>query len=683
MFDIRKRVGFIALALLVLFWAACGTDEPPANNQTVNNGECVDLCTLGDRQCMSDSTLQTCRRGADGCFELRDVTCLASEICEDADCVDRPRDCEDTCTPPDNRCTSEGETESCSDHDRNGCFEFGGAETCGASEICDPVDGLCKPSNCTDECTRGTTTCREGLLSTCGPGPGGCQIFLGGKECPSGQECSVDECVDGGACEDECEAGLDLCAVDGGVRSCADNDGDGCTELSEPTACPSGESCRDGGCVPDSNCRDLCVVGEAVCIGNDIARCETQQDGCLAFSPSTSCPNAGQTCVSDSSGTTCTAGPTSGAIVINEVFYNAIGDDYRSGASPTFIELAGPAGLDLTGYTIDLINGSTGSSYARYTLAAGARLDGNGYAVLAMSDADNYLENDAPGNIYYDMTGYATNQDAIQNGPDNVVLEDGSGAVLDAVAYGTIDPTDPGFFGEGSAVPAPIPGRSIGRLNRTDTDDNSADFVSLYPTPGSANSDLLINEIYFDQPGQDGVANATETFVELTAPVLGWEDMPLDGYILRAINGFNDSDYIFSADSMGNPTLNGIEMSLVNLNDGMIAGIVVICNIDLASAALLGSCTVPYQGSDFQNGPDYFVLEYQGRIVDAVAYGNFSSSPVFGEGNPATFSGSISGQSLGRWPSSDPSRQKDTDDNATDFNVLSPSPGQENPLPAP
>ncbi len=675
-----ERMKMLGLVLVALFWTACGTDSarPAAEN---NPQECTDECTLGDRACLSDTQLQTCRRGADGCFEFREVTCLESEICEDADCVNRPRDCEDTCTPPDNRCTSEGETESCSDHNRDGCFEFGGAEFCGTSEICDPADGLCKPADCDDLCTQGDTICRDGLLSTCGPGPGDCLIYLGGKECPDGEQCQVDACVPGGECQDECD-GENLCAVDGGVRTCEDSDNDGCTELSDSMPCPGGESCRSGTCVSDSTCRDLCVTGEAVCVGNEIARCETQSDGCLAFAAATPCPNTGESCVRDTSGTSCRPGPTSGAVVINEVFYDAIGDDYRSGASSTFIEIAGPPALSLAGYTIDLINGSTASSYNRFTLPSNARLDGNGYAVLAMTDADSYLVNDAPGNIYYVLTGYSTNQDAIQNGPDNVVLEDGTGTVIDALAYGTFATNDPGFAGEGSAVAAPVPGRSVGRIGGSDTDDNAADFVSLYPTPGAPNSDLLINEIYFDQGGQDGVQGSTETFVELTAPVRGWEDLPLDGYILRAINGFDDMDYIFSVDSMGNPTVNGIEMSTIGLNDGSNDGLVVVCNIDLASAALLSSCTVPYEGSDFQNGPDYFVLEYEGRVIDAIAYGNFSSTPAFGEGNPATFTGSFSGKAFGRWPSSDPSRPKDTDDNASDFYEMSPSPGQENPLPA-
>lgn len=677
--DLNRLAWITLLSFGIGFWAACGTDDVPPNSE----GICDDECALGDRNCVDERVLDACRRNAEGCFEKRTITCLPTETCESGNCVPQERDCEDSCTPPDARCTNQGEVESCADHTRDGCFEFGDPQACSANQICDPADGLCKASECDDPCTQGETECQDGLLATCAPSPGGCLRFLGGKECPQNETCQNGACVPTGTCEDEC-SGESICAIDGGLRSCSDADEDGCNELSEPEACPVDSTCRSGECRSNSDCFDTCRAGEAVCLGNDIARCEQQADGCLAFAPPAPCSDAAQTCISGDSGARCETTAITGPVVINEVFYNPTGDDYRSGSSPTFIEVSGPGGMSIEGYTIELINGADGLSYNRFTFPNDARLGGNGLAVMAMTEPDSHLASDAPGNIYFEMTSYASGQDAIQNGPDNVVLEDAAGTVVDAVAYGTFAAGDPGFFGESSAVPSPVPGRSIGRVRgAADTDDNSVDFRSFYPTPGLHNSDLIINEIYFDQPGADGVAGQTETFVELIAPILGWEDIPLDGYVLRAVNGFDDQDYIFSTDSMGNPVVNGIEMSTINLNDGPSDGIVVVCNIDLASPALINVCTVPYEGSDFQNGPDYFVLEYNGREVDSVAYGTFSSTPAFGEGTPVGFSGSIAGQSLGRWPISDPSQPNDTDDNATDFHILNPSPAADNPLPNP
>ena len=129
------------------------------------------------------------------------------------------------------------------------------------------------------------------------------------------------------------------------------------------------------------------------------------------------------------------------------------------------------------------------------------------------------------------------------------------------------------------------------------------------------------------------------------------------------------------------PTINGVVFEGYSLND-LNDGLVVVCNIDTASAGLLQVCTVPFEGTDFQNGPDNFVLEFNGREIDAVGYGSFGATAVFkGEGNPKSFSSSSAGKSLARWPISDPSVQNDTDDNATDFRLNTPSPALDNPIP--
>jgi len=361
----------------------------------------------------------------------------------------------------------------------------------------------------------------------------------------------------------------------------------------------------------------------------------------------------------------------SGAVVINEVFYDALGaDDYRNGAAPTFIELFGPPALDITGYTVELVNGSGGAVYSTATLPGNARLDGNGFAILAIVDSDSFLKFAAPGNKFFILTNPA-NQDGIQNGPDNIKLRDGSNTVIDAIGYGSFGASHV-FEGEGSAALASGSGRSLGRIKGVDTNNNLADFVSFYPTPGMPNADLIINEVYFDQPGSD---TGTETFVEVIAPILGWEDISLDGYVLHAINGLNGMDYINTG------LINGIEFTGTKLNDGA-DGLVVVCNIDTANAALLQKCTVPFEGTDFQNGPDNFVLEYKTRVIDAIGYGTFSGTQFFvGEGAPKSFSTSSAGKSLGRWPISDASRQNDTHDNSVDFHLNTPSPAQDNPIP--
>lgn len=662
---------------------AGGLNNP--NGDDTGGGDCSPECQLGARTCADDRVVLRCE-AMDGCPTLVEaLNCPSYKLCEGGTCVDKEAECTSVCTPGSPaRCNDDGEVEQCDDFDADGCYEWGGAQACPSGQYCNPDQGSCEQPDCTDECAAGDTSCEGDLVRTCRQNAQGCMVFGAGAECDAGQICQGGQCQAETTCTDECGSGESVCAADGGVRSCADADGDGCLELSAAQACPSGQECRAGGCVDVASCQDQCVQGETVCVGNQIADCDDHDgDGCTEFSSPHACPSAGDTCSSASGTAACEAAPSSGSgtVVINEIFYDPVGQDVRgsgsSASSPTFIELAGTPGKDVSGYVVRLVNGSNGQDYNSFTLAAGTTLDGNGFAVLAMDVADSYLAYAASSytNVYYVLTGYATGTDALQNGQDSVVLEDGAGTTVDAVGYGDFSATMQNFAGEGTAVASTISGRSIGRApGAADTDDNLTDFRSYYPTPGLPNSDLIINEVYPNQPGVD---DATQTFIELVAPIQGWEDMPLDGYVVHAINGFDGQDYIYGPNGAG-----GVDLSGASLNDATSDdGYVVICNLG-AEISLLNRCAVPYDGADLQNGPDNVVLRYQGRDIDAIGYGTFGASDSFvGEGDPISYSASDAGYSLGRWPISDSSVTADTDDNFDDFWWLSPTPGTANPRP--
>ena len=673
-----NRSALLAIAVAALV-AACGTDAPSENSKS--NGEPNNVvdgdCTPGERTCQDSRTLATCARSTDGTPRLVTTACLDSEECMNGDCVEIPLNCNDLCTPPETRCTPTGEAETCADHDGNGCNEFGAPVPCEAGQFCDPSDGRCKMTQCNDSCVEGETSCEEELITTCALGTDGCLAFGQGKECPEGESCMAGACMGGAGCSDECTEGELACSPDGKLRECrTDVDADTCAEFTDGMDCPGGQTCRMGACVAENACQDKCLAGEMVCLGNDIAACETQANGCLEFPAApTPCP-ANESCQNMGGNVMCAPVAVVGDVVINEVFYDAVGDDNRANGSPTFIELFGPPGLSVANFTVELVNGSGGATYGSFTLPADAQLDGNGFAVIATDNPDSFLAFALPffTNVYFVMTGASGTNDVMQNGPDNVQLRDDSNTVVDAVGYGDFASAD--FVGEGAGGgPDVQSGHSVGRdANGTDTDNNQADFLSYIPTPGYKNSDLILSEVYFDQPGTD---DGSETFIELVNPaILGWEDLPLNGYVVRAVNGFNGDDYITTG------ALPGIELSGYNLNDGDEEGYVVICNVDTVGDALLDKCTALYEGVDFQNGPDNFVLEYNGRVIDAVGYGTFSGTDVFmGEGSAAPFSSSNGGKSLARWAWSDISHELDTNDNATDFHVVDPTPGAENPIP--
>ncbi len=691
-----KSTQLICLLASSFLLLGCPTDPAPSNNGSnngaTNNGQ-MGSCEVGTRSCQDARTLSTCVRNSDGTTRTITTTCLDSETCMNGDCEDIPRNCDDTCTPPETRCTTMGQVESCADHDGNGCVEFGAARACDQGQICDPTDGLCRAPTCTDACNEGETSCEDELITTCTRGVEGCLEWGPGKECPETQVCSNGACEASTTCQDECVEGETLCTADGMYQVCVrDADADNCTELQAAQACPATQTCRQGSCVPEAMCQDQCLAGEKVCVGNSIASCETTADGCLDFSAPTACPGANETCQNNGGTVACGAVQVSGKVVVNEVFYDALGDDTRGAdGSPTFVELFGPPGLPLANFTVELVNGSGGAVYGTFTLPADAKLDGYGFAVITTDTPDTFLSLALPffSNVYPIMTGASGTQDVLQNGPDNVRLLDANGTEVDAVTYGATDAL--GFAGEGTctdamncdSAPDPSSGRSVGRdANGTDTDNNKADFLSYFPTPGLPNADLIINEAYVDQPGADG----SDTFVELMAPIQGWENLALDGYVLRAINGNNGEDYIFTTDNMGNPTLNGIYMDGYTIDDGVANdyGYAVVCNVDTVGAALIDYCSVLYEGVDYQNGPDSFVLEYNGRVIDALGYGTFSATDTFaGEGTAVPFSPSDAGKSLSRWPIFDVSRDLDTDNNSADFFKVSPTPGTDNELPNP
>lgn len=158
-------------------------------------------------------------------------------------------------------------------------------------------------------------------------------------------------------------------------------------------------------------------------------------------------------------------------VLISEALVDASGSDNGR----TFVELAGPPGLSLAGYTLVGVNGGTGDAYLTVDLSAFA-LPADGVFVAA--DAASGVT-EVPG---ADALFEALDP---QNGPDSLQLRL-DGVVVDALGYG--DFSSAVFAGEGSPVPAPSPGWSIARrFADVDTDDNAADFVALEtPTPGTA-----------------------------------------------------------------------------------------------------------------------------------------------------------------------------------------------------
>ncbi len=169
-------------------------------------------------------------------------------------------------------------------------------------------------------------------------------------------------------------------------------------------------------------------------------------------------------------------------VVINEIFINPPGDNDEG----CYIEIKGPPGTSLNGYKVRGANGSAmGATYVEMELFPTDRIDASGYFVLIQDDSVEVPEGGSLG-----LDGRVN----LQNGPDNVLLVDPSGAIVDAVGYsdtGGAFPNNGGFVGEGTFAVQPNGDNATASLSRLpngrDTNNNSADFAPGVPTPGADN----------------------------------------------------------------------------------------------------------------------------------------------------------------------------------------------------
>ncbi|MCY7364681.1 MAG: lamin tail domain-containing protein, partial [Frankiaceae bacterium] len=156
-------------------------------------------------------------------------------------------------------------------------------------------------------------------------------------------------------------------------------------------------------------------------------------------------------------------------VFINEIHYDTAGTD-----TGEFIEVAGPAGTDLTGWSVVLYNGNGGAVYDTDALSVTLADAGSGYGFQSLTYPSNGLQNGAP---------------------DGVALVDAGGSVVQFLAY----------EGSFTAVGGPAGGRtstdigvaetgteSVGQsIQLSGAGDTYGDFSWQAPavqTPGASNT---------------------------------------------------------------------------------------------------------------------------------------------------------------------------------------------------
>ena len=101
--------------------------------------------------------------------------------------------------------------------------------------------------------------------------------------------------------------------------------------------------------------------------------------------------------------------PTGGTVFVNEVHYDNDGTDVGEA-----IEIAGPAGTDLSGWSIVLYNGSGGAVYGTRALSGVIPDQQAGFGTVALTYPSNGIQNGAP---------------------DGIALVDGAGQVVQLLSY--------------------------------------------------------------------------------------------------------------------------------------------------------------------------------------------------------------------------------------------------------
>lgn len=161
------------------------------------------------------------------------------------------------------------------------------------------------------------------------------------------------------------------------------------------------------------------------------------------------------------------------AIVINEIDYDQPGTD-----TAEFIELfnSGTSTVSLDNYSIELINGSTSTSYRS--------IDLSGYTIDA---SDFFVTCGDAGLVANCDYSFTTTSGWFQNGaPDAVALYDGAN-LIDSLSYeGVLAP-----YTENSAPTFSDSNSEMGSIARIfdgmDSDNNALDFQASCSTPGTAN----------------------------------------------------------------------------------------------------------------------------------------------------------------------------------------------------
>lgn len=249
-------------------------------------------------------------------------------------------------------------------------------------------------------------------------------------------------------------------------------------------------------------------------------------------------------------------------VFINEIHYDNTGTD-----AGEFVEIAGPAGTDLTGWSLVLYNGANGSSYDTDPLSGTIPDISMGYGFITLNYPVNGIQNGAPDGIAlidnnnvviqflsYEGSFTATNGPAAGQTSTNIgVLEIGNEPIGLSLQLGGTGKVYTDFSWQSPLT------ATAGDLNTNQT------FLPEAPV-------VFINEIHYDNTGTD-VNEAIELAGTAGTDLTGWQLILYNGtggapYNTRALsgiignqdNGFGTIAFTYPSNGIQNGSPDGIAL---------------------------------------------------------------------------------------------------------------------------
>ncbi|MDG2308712.1 MAG: DUF4215 domain-containing protein [Candidatus Binatia bacterium] len=332
-----------------------------------------------------------------------------------------------------------------------------------------------------------------------------CQEICGNAVTETGEDCDDGNAVDGDGCDTNCTVTACGNGIQATGEACDDGNlvnGDGCSDACLLEVCGddilnAGEDCDDGGTVSGDCCDALCGFEPNGSGCTDDANLCTD-DVCDGAGTCTNAPNTDP--CDDSNGCTvndaCSGGACGGDFLqpwVNEFDYDS-NDGFPNTDRDEFVEIAGPAGLDLAGYQVVSVEGAgggcltpsfinAGDAHFVATIPGGSVLaddtgTGIGFFVVCFTDTSTHVSDcdvTLPGSASDSnlKNGHLTNTDS--SCPDGFLLLDNLNGYVDAVGYeGIVQNT--GTYGGFFHIDAPY---------SAERDEGFLEQVSIYKNSSS------------------------------------------------------------------------------------------------------------------------------------------------------------------------------------------------------